>query len=493
MCRQYSGYCAGAKMRQSSASHHLYFPFIPPEIYSNIAQYVQVRDLPNFRLASKTLEHAGRPWLFDTVVLRMSLPSWTALKRIHQHKQLCKLVRTLVIDVTLWRIGRNVRDWHEWTRHCESQANRYTLEGNDPAQAALYQELAQDRHLWEAYISRLEEERAMFKEFSIFGIKLPNVQKVQIVRGAVQVEDRHLRRLPLDAKLPIIAPLNAWRGDSFSACDDINKLVPQSYQPSAATKVTKWRFDGLEGTNFLEHCREVLTANSSVTSVKIRNLHIFNSTDHTGHSYRFRKYLPSWHNVESLDLHIQIPVGDHPIVERPDVKQYLGQLSPNPNQHFKPPTTPLTWQRLRKLSLSHFQSLPEELVALVDRHSSTLRDLRLHAVAFRGSRRIGVPDPWSLRETFQRLGESANLGSLKLSGLFHYCLYRRGYGMGCPVHLHDQWDFDTGGLGNHVAAWIMEGCQSPQWEGILQILRSCQTSHYQDNRESIDASATLLG
>ena len=495
MCRQHSDGRAGAKMRQSSTSYHTNFPFLPPEIYSNIAQYVRVRDLPNFRLASKTLARAGRPGLFDTVVLRMNLPSWTALKNIHHDEQLSKLVRTLIVDVTLWRIGTDVRDWHEWTRHCESQADHYTLEDNDPAQAALYKELAQDRHLWEAYLSRLEGERVMIEEISSFGITLPNLQKVQIVRGAVEVEDRHVRRLPSDAKLPITAPLSGWRGDSFSVWNDINKLIPHGCQPSAATKITKWRLGGLTITNFLEHCKGNLTKNSNVTSVKIRDLPISGSSISTEQSYRFRRYVSLWHNLESLDLHFQIPVGNHPTTKRLNVQQCFGRVVPPPNWPFQPLIAPLIWQRLRKLSLAHILSLPEELISLVDRHASTLRDLRLCAIAFCGSRRLNVPAPLTLREIFQRIGEATNLDNLNLSGLFLYRLYRNDIGAGHPrpIRIHDQWDFDTGGLGDHVAAWIMEGCKNSQWEDTLPIFRSCQTSHYRDDRESINASARLLG
>lgn len=463
-----------AKMRQPSSKNHIKTPFLPPEIYLAIAQYVQVKDLSNFCLASKILAHAGRSELFHTIVLRTSLRSWTALKNIHDHEQLSKFVRTLIVDVTLWRIGADVRDWHEWTRYCESKVNYYTLENIDATQAALYKELAQTRHLWEAYLSRLEEEKVFMEEVASSVIQLPNLQKVRIVRGAFHVHNCHVCRVYQDVKLPITAPLSAWRGDSFSSMHNINKLIPQGLQPSVATNVIKWRLDGLTETNFRFHYSVNTVENHSMVSLKVLDLPLLYGWAAIRPSLRFHRYLSLWHNLECLEMRSRMPVVNEETNTLPDIQLYFGpslpaQGSPIPYQ----PTASLIWQRIRKLILAHFQSTPEALVSLVSRHCSTLRDLRLHAISFRKDTRSGVLTRWDWQMIFRSIGAPANLDNLNLSGLFIHEFYQDG-----------GWDFDTGDLGIHVATWIMHGCPSSQWEDILQTRRSCQGSHDQASGEA---------
>lgn len=405
------------------------------------------------------LAQAGRPELFHTIVLRTSLRSWTALKKIHDHEILSRLVRTFVLDVTLWRIGTAVRDWHEWTRYCESRANHYSLGNNDPAQAALFKELAQSRRLWEAYLTRLEEEKAVIGEYPDSVIQLPNLQKVHVVRGNVQVENGHVRRLPHDSKLRITAPLRAWRGDTFSSMNDINKLTPQGFQPSVATKITKWRLDGLTQQNLQFHHIANTTENPSLISLKIRDLPISPLWSGIRLSKAFRLYLSLWHNLESLEIHTQTPAADERERLRPDILRYFGPSLPH--QGFTILSTPLLLQRLRKLSLAHFRSTPEALISLLNRHSSTLKDLRLNDIRLRDEERPGFSTQWNWQMIFRRIGESTNLEKLKFSGLFLHKRYQDG-----------GWDFDDGDLGVRVAAWIMKGCDKSQWEEILLIRRS---------------------
>jgi hypothetical protein len=139
-------------MKQTPSFISLHVPFLPPEIHFVLAQHICRSDLPNYRLASRALAEAGRKPLFQTIVLRSTLASVASFKNILQHEQLSKSVQTLLWDATSWRVGNSVRDWHEWTRHCESRA-----EIVDPDQALLYRELAAGRQYWEAYLRRRED------------------------------------------------------------------------------------------------------------------------------------------------------------------------------------------------------------------------------------------------------------------------------------------------------------------------------------------------
>lgn len=459
---------AVANMRQGSNPDRVNVAFLPPEIYLVIARYVQVRDLPNFCLASKTLVDAGRPELLHTIVLRPCLRSWTALKKIHHHEQLSRLVRRLIVDVTLWRVGTDVRDWHEWTRHCESQANHYTLVNIDPAQAALYKELAQSRHLWEAYLLRLEKEKALYEEIPTSVIRLPNLQKVHIVRGAFVVKERHVHRLNQDSRLLITAPLSEWRGDSISERYNINQLIPRGFGLSVSTNITRWRLDGLTEQNFKFLRNMKYTENRSVISLRMRNLPCPKARTRMSPLDYVHRCLSLWHDLESLELHFQKPVADAQGSALPDITHYFGPATPL--QGFSVPDTrehPLTLQRLRKLSLAHFTSSPGALILLVSRHSSTLRDLRLHGLKLRRSTN---PDsrPSSWKRVFRELGRSADLDKLRFSGLCRNL-----------DHEDDDWDFDAHELGNHVAAWVLKGAERSGWEGVEQIRRSGRSSHDQ--------------
>lgn len=449
-------------MRQDLNPDHVHIPFLPPEIYLVIARYVRVEELPSFCLTSKTLADAGRPELFHTIVLRPWLRSWTALKNLHHHEQLSRLVRTLVVDVTFWRIGTDVRDWHEWTRHCESRANHYTLVNIDPAQAALYKELARSRHLWEAYLLRLDEEKALCEEIPASAVILPNLQKVHIIRGAFVVKERHVYRLNQDAKLPITAPLSAWRGDSISERNNINQLIPRGFGLSVSTNITRWRLNGLTEPNlkFLRNMK--YTENSNVISLRMRNLPCPKVRTRTSPIDYIHRCLSQWQDLESLELHFQVSTTNAEESTLSDITHYFG--SATPAQDPPVPETqkyPLTLQRLRKLSLAHLTSSPGALIFLVGTHASTLRDLRLHGLRLRQSTDADARSS-SWKRVFRELGAgSAKLDDLRLSGLFENL-----------DHRDDEWDFDTHGLASHVTVWVLKGAEWSRWEEVEQIRRS---------------------
>jgi hypothetical protein len=457
------------KMRQPPSPHLLNIPFLPPEVYFVIAQHVHAKDLPNFCLASKTLASAGRPQLFDTIVLRTSPTSWTACKSINEHAQLSRVVRTLIIDVALFRIGNSVRDWHEWTRYCQSQADHYTLVNIDATQAALYKQLAGSRHLWEAYLSRLEEEKAAIKEIAIGNIQFPNLRKFQLARGVFQGENRNGYQLRQRGEQPITAPLSEWRGDGFSCASNLSMLCRTGHQPIFGANITKWRLDGLREADFCWRQMTGSIMNPGVISFKMRN--ILPARIRSRFLQDLRERVCRWRDLECLDLHFheRISATNATPKSPPNLEDCFGvcELSSVDRDS---PESPLTWQRLRKLSLAHLSSTPEALISLVSRHSSTLRDLRLHALYISRSspegKEASIQSSW--QEVFRGIGASTTLEKLKLSGLF------RNLGI-----LNDDWNFCVGEFGDRVAAWIMRGEQYSQREGVLLQLRSSYGSHDQ--------------
>lgn len=194
-------------------------PFLPNEVHAVIGQHVDRDDLFDYRLASKALAEVGKSKAFSTIVLRNTAASVTGFKAIVHDKQLCQLVRTWIWDLNGWRIGPDVRDWHEWTRHCESRAKQVS-----PEQAALYMELAVSCAHWEAYLSRLEEEMVAIQDIHalltssegrFISSYLPNLSTIHIVKGVYQLKNWRLyqpHKQFLQPLQPVTRPLSTWRG-----------------------------------------------------------------------------------------------------------------------------------------------------------------------------------------------------------------------------------------------------------------------------------------
>ncbi|XPS92495.1 hypothetical protein M3J09_001884 [Ascochyta lentis] len=216
-------------------------PFVPPEIHLVIAQHVCRSDLPNYRLVSRLFAEAGKAELFHTITLRRTCASVSQLKQITQHEQLAKLVYTLIWDTNRWRVGVDVRDWHEWTSYCKSRAHEA-----DPGQSALYEELATSRQHWEAYLSRLEDEKQAAKGFEKLCLSTPfarlgllNLQEIHVVRGAYQLNNWHVCMTEDNVTVPVTVPLDVWKGDSLSrfSCD--------LYMATILLAVKRWRLSGI--------------------------------------------------------------------------------------------------------------------------------------------------------------------------------------------------------------------------------------------------------
>lgn len=403
--------------------------------------------------------------MFHTIVLRSTLACWTAFKRIKEHEHLSRFVRTLIYDINSWRVGTDVRDWHEWTRYARHQANHYALVDIDAAQAALYRELAESRHLWEAYLLRLDEEKAVAYEIGFGDLRLPNVRKVHVVRGAYRLENHRVSLLHGNAKLPVTAPLSTWRGDSFSPAPNVSMLIPILSHQFVATGITKWRIDGLREQDLNCVLIKNHVRNSGVTSFKIRYGPPQSGSTTGAFSHRLHQF-DKMPNLESLELHsyyCTLVAGNAREV-LPTMQDLFGIV--------RPPAAVqrelLTWQRLRKLSLRCFSSTPGEFLSLVTRHSSTLRDLRLHAMLLRHklSAKDEAAAPSSWQQVFRSFATFTKLDQLQLSGLFRNDSIE-----------NDDWDFDAGALGDHVAAWIMKGEQRSQREEFFLIMRSYYKSH----------------
>lgn len=414
-------------------------------------QRINRKDLPNYRLACKLFAEAGRSEMFHTILVRNTLSSVAALKHITQDEHLAEFVKTMVWDLTSWRVGDSVRDWHEWTRYCAKQAQ----EGNSD-QATLYRELAASRHHWEAYLSRLEGEKDARKDIrdlmfqDALASSLPNLQTVHVFRGAQQIEDRRACG-SLESKFPQAATrsLDKWRGDKDSSG---SAAAWKDHYVLATSVGTKLRMYGLRKDDLLWLSSDDWTNVNceEVTSIKIKaDVSPVRHYKEVG-LYWFLRRFPK---LESLALdpneHDSKMDGEVFTLAIQDVFEntLLPQLSCRPYEA-------LTWKNLRKLSLAHFKSLPRTLLFLVAGHSSTLRDLRLRNMLLDDLEwcRFDAHGTW--REIFCTIGTITKLERVVLSGVFRH-----------ENHEDDVWDFDDIDLAGRVSDCIIYGKECPMPRG----------------------------
>ena len=344
-----------------------------------------------------------------------------------------------------------MRTWHEWTRHCESRAEIVA-----PDQALMYRELAAGRQYWEAYLNQREEEitadwdltfLTRLDEPFIWTSRLPNLQTIHVSLNnscplqesfaCLSGDHSHLCSSSDDQWIPVVRPLGKWRGDRlelparFPLCviravsqvpkcrlygSDKNLIYFHQYRDRPLPTLTSLKVRYCVGTPMLR----------DLSAHRMANLSSYPSLESLSLSFhgRGRKDAISWVKVQDVFAH-------------PDYPRH-------------PPK--FIWHKLRKLSLSHLDTSPRPLLALVARHSSTLRYLRLQAMCLGPDyTEISKPDvrhTW--RYVFSRIGSTTSLDKVRLAGEF-----------GNKIRQHDIWDFDQGNLATIVAEWIIRGGECP--------------------------------
>ena len=382
------------------------------------------------------------------MTLQPSSASVTRLKHIRQNVELAKLVRTMVWDITFGRVGARVRDWHEWESHCKSQA-----QATDPVQSTLYRELAASRRHWEAYLSRLADEKKAEEEFGeLFGeirgtgFELPNLQKIHMVKGAWQTSNQDSRTIAEHATIPVTVPLSAWKGDSFSSGWSGNFYTKMIV--AIALNVKSWQFDGF----FVEDKDLLLPTGFPCPSEKTTSS--FSMTIRPGvrdasqnlHRAWPPQFLVRWRCLESI--HIDLGgrmVGANNLTASMRTIQDTFEVCRNTNNS----EILASWPKLRKLSLGRFDSTPSALLSLISRHRSTLRDLRLHAIWLQAEGSASSTE-YSWRELFKNIGSITDLENIKLTGEFRDTSTR-----------NDVWDFDNKDLAMAMATWMIDGGDCP--------------------------------
>ncbi|KAJ8110433.1 hypothetical protein OPT61_g6720 [Boeremia exigua] len=432
-------------------------PPLPNEIHLHIARYVDRDDLPNYRLASKALAHIGKPELFSMITMRNTTASVSVIKDMLRgtgpNRALSKLVRTLVWDMNSWRVGTDVRDLHEWTRHCNQRAEEV-----DPDQAALYRELAANREHWEAYLSRLEEEGVAIREICdrfTYGhnkgqpirFLFPNAQTVHLVQGVYQIKNWHVRLSQEPDMPPVTRPLSEWQGDALS---EFTRGPLKLAAFAVASSATKWRLHGFTWEEFTSLCYSTRDQGTpeNLISLKIRCCESLSLGFGLYNAHNVFQFLGRWPNLESLEFDQSgryYSEETSRIVSMRTVQNTF-EMARGLATRLGAKEVLVTWPKLRKLCLGYFDSSSTSLLSLVTRHSSTLRDLRLREIWLDDTYTDESSNQQTWQNVFRSIGVATNLDKVVLSDLF------------CNVSKEtDTWDFNDKKLADAMAAWIMSG------------------------------------
>jgi hypothetical protein len=354
-------------------------PHLPAEIHRLIAQYVHREDLPSYRLANKQLCIIGTEELFSTIVFHYSTASIGRLEELGASERLRGCVKTIFWDINLWKIP-GVSDLREWEIYFGRRANfclNRIIETSDTSiasgklNASKFTELSKNRREWEGYLDKVDDEKKARKaseRLQVLGC-FQKVQCVHIVNGDLVPAHRGLKKVADRLPHALPAPPVLRRGECTY---DKNRLpgveALRTVQRRCNSSLGKLKLDRVHPKAFASALPSGFSGltNLNIKMIKWSHHVCFNlpqSVDSLmGNLRMFLVWLPQ---LESLQVSFD---------DKMDPWGSVATASPTIRNVFGSETT---WSKLQKLSLCGFAATSNTLVALLDRHSSTLKDLSL--------------------------------------------------------------------------------------------------------------------
>jgi hypothetical protein len=428
-------------------------PYLPPEVHQIIAQHVHWADLANYRLASKLLADIGAFELFKAVPFHCSSASTARIDAIRTREHLNKYVTALTWDTNYWSIP-NVRDLHEWQLYFMMKTEGPESEPPMPVGKKFCREglidLAFNRREWELYVDRLQDEKAAkappYLQKLFTGFK--NLHKLHILNGNLKHTHRgiHKRSDYVLMEQPRL-PASHYRGESLYNDDErLGHLQrPGGYAFTVLVSLkkmdwnlTKLRLDSVYQSTFWDPVGNVASL-QHLASLHLRITLRFEAHEGDTHYRDIRMTLGrhNWQAKKTFECHnlmnflVNLPklrslkLG---IAERL-IKDPINTGSPLAISHVF--CEHHTWPNLEKLGLDCFDTIPEALLSLMNRHRSTLKVLYLHDMRItlpeRGlegrlhpSIRALIPSIETPPEVLTKLSEMLDLRRAKLTGHFGY-------------------------------------------------------------------------
>jgi hypothetical protein len=385
----------------------------------------------------------GRAGMLGIIKLRFTTASVSRLERITEDERLCEAIHTLIWDIDIWRMGDGVQVWNQWLTYCESEAYRVRA---DPDHSALYKELAADKEYYEAYLMHLNDEAEAIEEFGetllrkpMICLGLPNLQNIHITCNRQQT-----------TKVPLTVPLIACKGDHVIDRDD---FVRSSAILAAIASVKEVWFDGLNvlGLHILDTSFNLSSRNANITSITIQPGALRTSHGPIKHYSELTRCMGCWRNLRLIHLDF----GSHEAREQytPSFLQYVrGAIGlPGNATNSRCPRGPVMWPELRGMTLRHFDTTYNTLLSLIARHSSKLRELKLHSTTLFPEGTDLVPRyPWP--QVFQIIGSMTDSDRVVLLGKFSY------HSGSTTKH---SLDFDDASVARTVASRIIDERKRP--------------------------------
>jgi hypothetical protein len=369
-------------------------PYLPAEIHRLIAQYVHREDLPRYRLANRQSCALGTEELFGTIVFHYSTASIHRLEELSASERLRACVKTIFWDVNIWKIPR-VRDLNEWHRYftmkaafCRSLQLRNLVSIYDVIDASGYDELAENRTEWEEYLDKMEDEkraRKASKQLHALG-RFQNLQSVRIVNGELCPAHRGLKKVADRFSSAPPAPAILRRGEEglteshrhdrhtqpgIEAFQTIQRYCNSSLRKLKFDSIHPQALTALSSRNF-----ESLTSLDVKITEWLTGFHLGSEQPTSLQMQALRGFLARTTQLECLRVGANSNM------------QVIGDLSRV--QHVF--GSEFTWSKLRKLSLCQFTATPDALLSLVERHNSTLKDLRLRDISWQTDEEANVPE-----------------------------------------------------------------------------------------------------
>jgi hypothetical protein len=475
----------GAALDATHPSRVLYTPYLPPEIQRIITQYVNSVDLPNYRLASKTLAEFGAEELFSTVTFHCSSASIARINAIKSCSHLNKCVNTLLWDTNFWSIP-DVRDLHEWTRYFHRKAEYHgesmIMIGREKLADRLT-DIANNRQEWERYLDSVQDEKSAKQlvglQNALAGFQ--NLYKMHILNGELTRAHRGIKRLS-EVICPPQGSAAFYRGESLyndgGPVYDIHQEeapISLSHRPGGfaftlfysyadtAWPTTKLR---LNAVSWKVIAFESLRSDSlqHVTSLHLkltmrREYHwggprgpdedelIEASIHDARRAFRQHKFMSFLANLPQLES-LKLDLGGH---------NYDGY-----GEYAAPSTTDdifsehHTWLNLRKITLHGFDTRPEALLSLLHRQRSTLKVLKLHNIWIDPDADLIQSQemdwfPIKPPELLTKMRDIVQLERASLSGYFGLSFAIGG----------DLWDFGDECLAQAAEKFLIEGGNCP--------------------------------
>jgi hypothetical protein len=374
-------------------------PYLPPEVHQIIARHVDFADLPNYRLANKSCAEIGAGELFSTMTFHCTSASLARIDAVKAHEHLNKHVSTLIWDTNMWSIP-DVRDLHEWKDYFEGKAA--VTAAKIPIRAVMlaphqFLDLGRNRQEWERYADRLHDEKLVKDPHKLQGsfMGFQNFYKLHVLNGDLTRTHRSVYKSS-DFISYSEAPTTHSRGESLYN-DDADALqrpggwacaALQSFE-STSWHLTKLRLDAVYWSVFASAIGETplleqllslhlritvqfepnrVTTNNAYTN-QIRDR--FLSARDSFSRHHLMDFLARLSRLQSLKLELSrqgCGSGEMLWLAPSSLSDIFSEYH--------------TWPKLRKLSLSDFDTTCGALQSLLERQRSTLKILKMHNIWF---------------------------------------------------------------------------------------------------------------